>query len=197
MDAVLELRGVAAHSGPPLDLDLARGEAVALYAPGGAGKRWLLRVAAGLRDPGAGTVRCAARQRAYVFSSGGLVANLSVEDNLVVPLRFTGVGPDAARVLAREVLAGLGLEGVGELRPAALADEARQLVQWARAMALRADLLFLEEPFRQLSPTTGDEVCGWLRGELGIGRVTVLMSCTDRAECERVGARIVSVARVD
>lgn len=192
---VLEVRGVTARGGSPLDFTVDRGEAVAICSPGGTGKRWMLRVAAGLRDARPGTVRSNAGKVAYIFSSGGLVANLSALDNIVVPLRFAGVPPEQAAATATEVLAGLGLEGVVRQRPASLADEAKQLVQWARAMALGAELLFLEEPFRLLSPATTDELASWLRGELASRRVSVLMTCAKPDECACIGARLVTMPR--
>ncbi|MFZ5476877.1 MAG: ATP-binding cassette domain-containing protein [Myxococcota bacterium] len=192
---VLELAGVRAPNGRPLDVSLARGEAVALWAGGGSGKRWILRTAAGLRDPGPGSVRCAAARVAYVFASGGLVFNMSAVDNVTLPLRFAGLPASEARARAGDVLAGLGLAEVAALRPSALSEEARQLVQLARAMALRADLLFLEDPFRPLSADTAAAVAAWLRGELDAERVSVLMSCTDRHDGERVGARILAMER--
>ncbi len=187
---ILQLQGVAAPGGQPLDLALGRGDAVALIAPGGAGKRWLLRVAAGLRHAPSGSVRCDASRIAYVFSSGGLLANLSIAENIVLPLCFAGVPPAAARARATDVLAGLGLDSVGDVRPGGLAVEACQLVQVARAIALNADLLFLEEPFRLLSRATAEEVAEWLRSELDARRITVLMTASDVVDADRIGARV-------
>lgn len=194
-DTILEVRGVQARGGLPLDFTVERGEAVAMCSPGGTGKRWMLRVAAGLRDARPGSVRSAATKVAYVFSSGGLIANLSAIDNIVLPLRFAGVPAATAEASANEVLAGLGLAKVARQRPATLADEAKQLVQWARAMAIGAEFLFLEEPFRQLSPDTTDELAAWLRGELSSGRVSVLMTCTKPEEGACIGARPVPMPR--
>lgn len=196
VDAILQVRGVQARGGLPLDFHVERGEAVAICSPGGTGKRWMLRVAAGLRDARPGSVRSTAAKVAYVFSSGGLIANLSAIDNIVVPLRFAGVSTASAVASANEVLSGLGLANVAKQRPATLADEAKQLVQWARAMALGAELLFLEEPFRQLTPETTDELTTWLRGELASRRVSVLMTCTKPDEGACVGARLVAMPRV-
>ncbi len=188
---MLQLHGVSTLGGQPLDLLVERGDAVALLAPGGAGKRWLLRVAAGLRTSPSGSVTRSACRLAYVFSSGGLLANLSILENLVLPLCFSGVPAAAARARALEVLAGLGLDSVADVRPGGLAVEACQLVQLARAIALHAELLFLEEPFRLLSRTTADEVADWLLAELGARRVTVLMTTADVVDADRIRARVV------
>lgn len=188
---MLQLSGVVTLGGLPVDLVVERGDAVALLAPGGAGKRWLLRVAAGLRTPPTGTVTRGATRLAYVFSSGGLLANLSIVENLVLPLCFDGVAPAAARARAMEVLAGLGLDTVADARPGGLAVEACQLVQLARAIALHAELLFLEEPFRLLSRSTADEVAEWLLAELGARRVTVVMTTADVVDADRIRARVV------
>lgn len=188
---VLEVSGVQTPGIGAVDFSVARGEAVALVAPGGAGKRWLLRVAAGLRSPAPGTVRCTSARSAYVFANGGLLANVSVLDNLTLPLRFSGVTATEARARAMDVLDGLGLEDFAELRPTGLAVDACQLIQLARAMALHADLLFLEEPFRFLSPGTADEVTGWLRSELSRARVSVVMTTSDLGDAARIGARVV------
>ncbi|MSP54812.1 MAG: ATP-binding cassette domain-containing protein [Myxococcales bacterium] len=188
---VLSVSGVQAPGSGSVDFSVARGEAVALVAPGGAGKRWLLRVAAGLRSPDPGTVRCTAARTAYVFANGGLLGNVSVLDNISLPLRFSGVTASQARSRAMDVLGGLGLEDFAELRPTGLSIDACQLIQLGRAMALHADLLFLEEPFRFLSPGTADEVIAWLRSELARGRVSVVLTTSDVGDAARIGARVV------
>ncbi len=190
---VLDVAGLVDSGGQTYTFSLARGEAVALLAPGGSGKRWLLRVVAGLRSPGSGSVRSRAERSAYVFSSGGLLSNVSVLENLVLPLRFCGVPLREARSRAMDVLTGLGLVELAELRPPGLAADALHLIQFGRAMALRADLLFLEEPFRYLPAATADEVAAWLRDELERRRVSVVLTTPDPHDAERLGARVVRV----
>ncbi len=133
----------------------------------------------------------------YVFSVGGLLSNLSVLDNIILPLRFAGMPAAPARANALEVLTGLGLERVADMRPGALATEACQLVQLARAMALHADLLLLEEPFRGLSAATANEVAEWLRSELAAHRVSVLLTTSDLTDAHKIGARLVALESPD
>ena len=163
------------------DLDLAAGESAALVGASGCGKTLLLRVAAGLDRPDAGERRVSgsASRSAFVFQEGGLLRNVTVLENLRLPLYYRGIGSRAAGDAALAALEKFGVAAVADERPGGLLNETRILVQCARAAAMEADLLFLDEPFPQLSRHATGRVARWLEDELATGRRAVLMTGVD------------------
>lgn len=164
-EPVLALHGLvpsaAAAADPPLTLAVAPGDLVALVLPSGPGARSLPRVILGLERAHAGTVRCfgtpvpegpeaalvAMRRRiGWVPAQGALLSNLTLEGNLLLPLRYHEA-PTDDRVQARaaETLALLELPPLPATIPP-LADRTLcRRVALARALILRPELLLLEE----------------------------------------------------
>ena len=102
-----------------LDFRLAAGEAAAFVGPPGCGKALLLRVAAGLDRPAAAGERHIAPCRcAFVFQKGGLISNVTVEENLLLPLYYQGLNHAAARDRASAALEDFGLNAVARSCPA-------------------------------------------------------------------------------
>ena len=198
-EPVLTLRGVRiAARGVVLidrfDFSLAAGEAAALVGPSGCGKTLLLRVAAGLDRPEAGERRAAASRISVVFQEGGLVRNITVEENLMLPLVYRGHGAADARDRAAAALETFGLAAVAGLRPGELLNEMRLLAQFARSAALAADLLFLDEPFSQLSRAAAARVEPWLAREVGAGRLAVMMTAVERQGVVPIPTRVLELA---
>lgn len=163
-----------------LDFRLAAGEAAAFVGPPGCGKALLLRVAAGLDRPAAGERHVAPCRCAFVFQKGGLISNVTVEENLLLPLYYQGLNHSAARVRASAALEDFGLSAVARQRPGKLSNETRVAVQFARAAALDADLLFLDEPFPYFCRSTAARVGQWLQSGVEAGRLAVLMTGAER-----------------
>jgi putative ABC transport system ATP-binding protein len=164
------------------DLELAPGQAVALMGPSGCGKSLLLRVAAGLDRPDAGERRASESLRAgFVFQEGGLLRNVTVEENLLVPLYYSrrGLGQSAARQTALAALERFGVAGVAGERPGDLLNETRILVQIARAAALEANLLFLDDPFPLLAVPAETRVARWIAAGLAESRLAVMMTAVE------------------
>lgn len=162
------------------DFRLAAGEAAAFVGPPGCGKALLLRVAAGLDRPAAGERHVAPCRCAFVFQKGGLISNVTVEENLLLPLYYQGLNHAAARGRASAALEDFGLSAVACQRPGKLLNETRLTVQFARAAALDVDLLFLDEPFPYFSRSSAGRVEQWLQSGVGAGRLAVLMTGAER-----------------
>ena len=162
------------------DLELSAGQSVALMGPSGCGKSLLLRVAAGLDRPDAGERRASDTLRAgFVFQEGGLLRNVTVEENLMVPLYYRGLGQSAARQTALTALDRFGVAAVAGERPGALLNETRILVQIARAAALEANFLFLDDPFPLLALPAETRVARWIAAGLAESSLAVMMTAVE------------------
>jgi phospholipid/cholesterol/gamma-HCH transport system ATP-binding protein len=195
---VIELRGIVTRFGEQtvhdgVDLSVRRGELLALIGGSGTGKSVLLREIVGLQRPDAGTVRllgvdvwqgsdeelAAARRRfGMMFQDGALFSSLSVARNVELPLRESGLVPDALvepLVALRLAQAGLPPDA-GAKMPSQLSGGMRKRAAIARALALEPEVLFLDEPTSGLDPITArafDRLLESLCEDLGITVVVV------------------------
>lgn len=153
LDAVRLLRHEGQSPLSTLSLTLVRGDHVLLEGSDDAAKTTLLKLITGALEPDAGRItREPKAVCAMVFASGGLLANQSLLDNVILPLRFTrGFSHARARSRALGALVTCGLEEVAEKRPHALEPRQRKLAQLARAEAIQPDVLALDEPLQDLS----------------------------------------------
>jgi lipoprotein-releasing system ATP-binding protein len=160
------------------NLELQRGELVALIGPSGAGKSTLLHVAGLLEHPDDGEVflagqacgglgdeqRTAIRRSriGFVYQYHHLLPEFSAEENVVLPQMIAGLAASTARERSRQLLTALGLGDRLTHRPGQLSGGEQQRVAIARALANAPDLLLADEPTGNLDPTTADEVFGML-----------------------------------
>ena len=173
-ESVIRVRGLLNRFGRDvvhrdLDLDVRRGEILGVVGGSGSGKSVLMRSILGLRAPQAGRIQVFGlpvragddqrveleRRTGVLFQDGALFSSLTVRENIEVPLRAHRPELDAA-LRARLAdwklaLAGLPAE-VGDKLPASLSGGMRKRAALARALALDAELLFLDEPTAGLDP---------------------------------------------
>ncbi|MFC7703368.1 ABC transporter ATP-binding protein [Plastorhodobacter daqingensis] len=142
------------------NLSVEKGEFISFLGPSGCGKTTTLRMVAGFEVPSAGTIRIDGRdvvrlrpnQRniGMVFQSYALFPNLTVADNVGFGLRVAGV-PRAGRASrVAEMLAIVGLADFGARYPFQLSGGQQQRVALARALAVRPQVLLLDEPLSAL-----------------------------------------------
>ncbi len=159
----------------PIDLSVRAGEFLCIIGPSGCGKTTLLNVMSGLDRQHGGSVAFDNPDAvtSYVFQESRLLPWLSVRDNLA----FVLDGPaHAHRALIDDWLHRVGLDGYGRDYPYQLSIGMQQRVAVARAMIIRPDILFMDEPFSAL-----DEL-------------TALRMRTEVLElCEELGATVVLV----
>ncbi|CAM3703584.1 ABC transporter ATP-binding protein [Roseateles saccharophilus] len=143
-----------------IDVELPRGQVLALLGGSGCGKTTLLRAIAGLQPLDSGSVHLdgrdistlptARRGIGVVFQHYALFPNLSVRDNIGFGLQARREGEAAQQARVAELLALVGLAEHAAKRPAQLSGGQRQRVALARALAPRPSLLLLDEPFSAL-----------------------------------------------
>jgi putative ABC transport system ATP-binding protein len=148
---------------------LARGEVVALVGPSGSGKTTLLNVLCGWEHPDGGAVRWAHedvatpsesrpwRDLSIVPQDLGLIEELSVRENVELPLRLAGRLDDAGADRVTLLLTAFGLDGYPNRQPNEISLGEQQRTALARALILRPRLLLADEP-------TGHQDAGWARG---------------------------------
>lgn len=171
-----------------VDLDLAAGEAVAVFGPNGAGKTTLLRLLSRSLAPSAGTVTIgenasddlAARAEVGVLSHHSfLYDDLTAMDNLVFFGKLHGVSDPAGR--ARDLLEIAGLQTRADDAVRGFSRGMQQRLALARALVHEPAILLLDEPFSGLDPDASASLRRTLRSEREAGRA-LLMTTHDLGE---------------
>lgn len=198
-----------------LDLTAYRGEVLAIIGTSGGGKTTLLREMTGLLRPDAGTVevfgadinRLEWREKhelrkrwGIMFQQGALFSALTVFDNVAFPLReLRTMGEHLDEALVRELvmfklqMSGLSVDDANKL-PAELSGGMVKRAALARALAVEAELLFLDEPGSGLDPETArdlDKVLAELHKELNL---TIVMVSHDLDSVAVLADRVVILA---
>lgn len=146
-----------------IDLDIAEGEFVAILGFSGSGKTTLISTIAGLIAPDAGEIRVKGAlctgpgaDRGVVFQSYSLFPWLTVEGNvrLAVEAAHKGMSKAEQTALVREKIALVGLAHATDRKPGQLSGGMRQRVAVARALAMRPEILLLDEPLSALDALT-------------------------------------------
>ena len=176
-------------------LSVTRGEILAIMGPSGSGKSTLLHCLAGIFTPDRGEVwfdgqrldtlgdarRTALRRTAFgfVFQFGQLVPELTVADNIALPLLLDRISRKAAYTAAANWLPRLQLDGLGARRTGELSGGQAQRVALARALVARPKVLFADEPTGSLDTLTGELVMDLLVGAAREEGTTVVLVTHD------------------
>ena len=166
--------GVAVHALRGIDLQVSRGEFLALVGPSGSGKSTLMSILGCLDSPTAGAyalegerveglsgaelARIRNEKIGFVFQQYNLLPKASVIRNVELPMLYAGVGKKERRARALDLLEKVGIPEKAKVLPAALSGGQRQRVAIARALANRPSLLLADEPTGALDSHTGHEV---------------------------------------
>jgi NitT/TauT family transport system ATP-binding protein len=174
-----------------LSLTVAPGEFVCLVGASGCGKSTLLNIVAGLDSPTQGTVSVALGRPALMFQESALFPWLSVRKNIELALQLSKVPKRERRAQAETLLEMVHLGGFADKKPHELSGGMRQRGALARALAQRAQVLLMDEPFGALDAMTRDILHDELDRLWKENGLSVLFVTHNVREAVRLGDRVV------
>ncbi|HEX6915724.1 MAG TPA: ATP-binding cassette domain-containing protein [Chitinophagaceae bacterium] len=179
-EKVLEIRGLCKSFGDNhvlagFNMELFKGESLAVLGKSGSGKSVLIKCIIGLLEPDAGTIEVFGtnvpdldhdqldRLRArvgFLFQSNALYDSMTVKENLEFPLRrhWIQMDEDGVKTLVAEALNNVGLLHTLEMMPSELSGGMKKRVALARTLILKPDIILYDEPTTGLDPVTGREI---------------------------------------
>ena len=179
-----------------VDLDVNRGEAVAVMGPSGCGKSTLLHLIGGLDRPSAGQLSVAGQrvdelsERAlahlrrdeigFVFQSFQLMDELTAQENVELPALLAGHPPKEARARATALLEQVGLADRSRHLPSMLSGGQRQRVAIARALVNDPDIVLADEPTGNLDSASAFDVLSLLADLHAKGLTLVIVTHDER-----------------
>ena len=185
---------VRALDGVSLEID--RGEFTAIVGQSGSGKSTMMNVLGCLDIPTYGQYfldgtdvrelsdqalsRIRNKQIGFIFQQYNLIQNLTVLENVELPLIYQGIGAGKRREMAMEALERVGLAGRVKHRPAEMSGGQQQRVAIARAIATKPSVIMADEPTGALDSHTGQEVLKFLQ-QLNREGSTVILITHDNA----------------
>ncbi|HYC32822.1 MAG TPA: ABC transporter ATP-binding protein [Gemmatimonadales bacterium] len=194
LSKIFHAEEVETHALSHVDLEIRAGEYVAVTGPSGCGKTTLLSILGLLDSPSEGSYvlagepvstlsavqRARVRRRAigFIFQSFNLIGDLTVAQNVELPLKYRGLTPPERRSLVHEALEGVGMLHRIHHYPAQLSGGQQQRVAVARATAGRPLVLLADEPTGNLDSRNGAEVMALL-DELHAGGATIVIVTHD------------------
>ena len=209
-ETLVRLRGVAkdykrgaetVHVLHALDLDIPKGDFLALMGPSGSGKSTLLNLIGGLDRPTAGTIEIAGKRTdtlgeselgswrahnvGFVFQMYNLLPVLTAERNVELPLLLTKLGTAERRKRALAALSLVGLSERAKHKPSELSGGQEQRVGIARAIVTDPTLLLCDEPTGDLDRKSGDEILDLLQALNKQHGKTIVMVTHDPRAAER------------
>ena len=189
-----------------LDLAIDKGECVAMLGPSGCGKTTTLRMVAGFEDLDDGEIRVGERvlssrarnfyvppeQRNFgmVFQAFAVWPHLSVYENVAFPLKLRKLPNDEVRRRTEEALRHTNLHDVAAGSPDRLSGGGKQRVALARALAIRPDVMLLDEPLSSLDPHFREEMRFEIKDLQQRFGFSILYVTHDQAEAMALSDRI-------
>ena len=189
-----------------VDLDIQRGEFVAIMGPSGSGKSTVMNIIGCLDTPSRGEYlfegfpvhsmtrneRALLRrnQLGFVFQGFNLLPRTSAQENVELPLLYRGADAATRREAAREALASVGLDGWEHHTPAELSGGQQQRVAIARALVTKPTVLLADEPTGNLDSQRSREIMELLRA-LNTERGITIVMVTHESDMAAYAGRIV------
>ena len=175
-----------------VSLDIEKGEFVAVVGQSGSGKSTMMNVLGCLDIPTRGTYhldgvdvlelsdkqlsRIRNKQIGFIFQQYNLIQNLTVLENVELPLIYQGIDPIDRRELAMQALARVGLADRAKHKPTQMSGGQQQRVAIARAISTRPPIIMADEPTGALDSRTGHEVLSFLQQLNKEGSTVILIT---------------------
>lgn len=215
-ETIVSLKGIRkSFSGNEIlkgvDLEVRKGEVLAILGPSGSGKTTLLRCVNALERPDAGIVRVDGtsidfggkvsnkqilhlrRKTAMVFQNYNLFKNKTVLENVAQGLTVVrGIAKNEAKERALKALSSVGMSGFDDRYPVQLSGGQQQRVSIARALAIRPDVILLDEPTSALGPERVSDVNDVITRVADTG-VTMILVTHEIRFARNVASRIVFI----
>lgn len=190
-----------------INLEIDRGEFVAIIGQSGSGKSTFMNMLGCLDTPTSGTYflngtdvstmtdneLSAVRNReiGFIFQGFNLIANLTAEENVELPLIYRGIDKKTRRQLAREALEMVGLSHRMNHKPSEISGGQQQRVAIARAIAAKPPVILADEPTGNLDSASSKEILSILKDLHKGGRTVILITHDDG-----IAARAKRVVRI-
>ncbi|HEX8463060.1 MAG TPA: ABC transporter ATP-binding protein [Abditibacterium sp.] len=192
---VYKVGDVLVHALRGIDLDIRRGEFMAIMGPSGSGKSTLFNMVGGLDKPSSGTVfidevdiaqldagelawlRC--RKIGYIFQTFNLIPVMTALENVTLPMIFAGASADEQMANGRRLLEMVGLGERMHNKPGQLSGGQQQRVAIARALANDPAIILADEPTGNLDQKVGEEIIQMLKRLNKESGVTIITATHD------------------
>jgi multiple sugar transport system ATP-binding protein len=201
VDKIYQRRGKpSVHAVKALNMEIEKGEIIALLGSSGCGKTSTLRMIAGFEGVSAGSIMLAGRRIehlapakrnvAMAFEGYSLYPPLTVRDNIGFALKSSAMQPAEIARAVREVAALVEIEPFLDRYPSSISGGQQQRASLARALVRRADLYLLDEPMGQLEPQLRAVLRGRLKNLLVERQMTSIFVTHDQTEANALADRI-------
>ena len=211
-EALLQVRGLKKHFGHlevlrGIDIDIHKGEVVAVIGPSGSGKSTFIRCLNRLEEPTAGEVIFEGQQIntksanidkirqkiGMVFQNFNLFSNMTIMQNITAaPINVKKIPKDQAEERALKLLDRVGLKDKAAEYPVRLSGGQRQRVAIARALAMDPDILLFDEPTSALDPEMVGEVLNVMK-ELAEDGMTMVVVTHEMGFAREVYDRVIFI----
>ncbi|HEV7919536.1 MAG TPA: ABC transporter ATP-binding protein [Thermoanaerobaculia bacterium] len=190
-----------------IDLEIHKGEMVAIVGPSGSGKSTLMNLIGCLDTPSSGEYTLGGenvagvtrdglaeirnRRVGFVFQNFNLLPHISALENVAMPLLFGGIKPQERHQRATELLTRVGLGDRVDHKPTELSGGQMQRVAIARALAMEPDIVLADEPTGNLDSTAGTDIMSIFNELHAQGRTLVII--THDPALARRASRVVEI----
>jgi putative ABC transport system ATP-binding protein len=190
-----------------IDLEVHKGEMIAIVGPSGSGKSTLMNLIGCLDTPTSGNYELGGenvagvtrdqlaeirnRRVGFVFQNFNLLPHITAQENVEMPMLFGGVSVKERRQRAKDLLTRVGLGERVEHKPTELSGGQMQRVAIARALAMEPDILLADEPTGNLDSSSGSDIMS-IFGDLWKSGRTLVIITHDPALAKRA-SRVVEI----